>query len=52
MLKLLLGKVSKLPFKPSACNSSVPFQLVHYDIWGLAPQSYVSHYLFYIIFMG
>ncbi|CAL8168658.1 unnamed protein product [Prunus armeniaca] len=37
-----LGKSHKLPFNKSICSSSFPLELIHTNIWGPAPVSFVS----------
>ena len=32
-------------------SSTFPLQLVHSDVWGLAPMTYVLGYRFYVIFV-
>ena len=45
------AKMHKLPFPKHVMSSTFPFQLVHSDVWGLAPMTSVLGYKFYVIFV-
>lgn len=46
-----MGKNHKLPFQLSLSRASKPFQIIHTDIWGLAPVQSKNGYRFYVIFV-
>jgi hypothetical protein len=46
-----LGKHTRLPFNPSSCKSSKPFELIHSDVWDPAPFESFNVYKYFIIFI-
>ncbi|XP_020679649.1 protein argonaute 1A-like [Dendrobium catenatum] len=46
-----ISKCHKLPFSRSLSSSTKPFQLVHSDVWGLAPITSMNGSRFYITFI-
>ena len=40
-----------LPFPNSQFTASAPFELVHSDLWGLAPVNFVNGFRYYILFV-
>ena len=46
------GKQTKLPFNNSDSFSSALFDLIHFDIWGLAPIPTEGGSRYFVIFMG
>jgi hypothetical protein len=42
-----LGKLNKLPFSSSEHSSSVIFEKIHCDLWGLAPVLSISKFKYY-----
>ena len=51
-LSCQLGKQHALPLNDSeSSSSSAPFDLVHYDIWGLAPTPTVGGSRYFVIFI-
>ena len=47
----LKGKMHQLPFNKSDFHASKPLELVHYDVWGLAPVTLVNDFQYYVIFV-
>lgn len=45
------AKMHKLSFQKHVSSTEYPFQLVHYDVWGLAPMTLVLEHRFYVIFV-
>ena len=45
------GKMHRLPFPSSRFAATSPFELVHTDLWGLAPLDSINGYKYYIIFV-
>ena len=41
----------KLPFPKQVMSSTFPLQLIHSDVWGSAPMTFVLGYRFYVIFV-
>ena len=46
------AKMHKTPFPNHVSNTKYPFQLVHSDVWGLAPVTSVLNHRFYVIFVN
>jgi hypothetical protein len=47
----LIGKMHKLPFVSSQFQSTQPLELVHSDVWGLAPITSSNGYKYYLLFV-
>ena len=47
----LHGKMHKLPFPDSKFIARSPFELVHINLWGPAPQNSVNGYKYYVLFV-
>lgn len=47
----LKGKFSKLPFPMSPSKSAKPFEIIHSDVWGLAPCISVEGFKYYVTFI-
>ena len=47
----LHGKMHRLPFPSSRFVANFPFELVHTDLWGLAPLDSINGYKYYVIFV-
>ena len=47
----LYGKMHNLSFPHSDFKASSPFELVHYELWGLAPVVFVNGYKYYILLL-
>ena len=45
------AKMHKTPFPTHVSNTEYPFQLVHSDVWGPAPVTFVLDHRFYVIFV-
>ena len=45
------AKMHKFPFPKHVMSSTFPLQLVHSDVWGLAPVTSMLGYRFYVIFV-
>lgn len=45
------NKAHKLPFSISSLSSSRPLELVHSNVWGLAPLESIYRFRFYVIFI-
>lgn len=45
------AKMHKLSFQKHVSSTEYPFQLVHSDVWGLAPMTLVLEQRFYVIFV-
>ena len=50
-LDCAIGKNHKLPFTTSSSSAYVALELVHCDVWGHAPTSFVSGYRYYVLFV-
>lgn len=46
-----MGKSKTLPFSVSASNSIQCFDLVHSDVWGIAPHLSHAHYKYFVTFI-
>ncbi|KAB2595380.1 hypothetical protein D8674_030830 [Pyrus ussuriensis x Pyrus communis] len=44
----LEGKFTRLPFSPRTLQSSIPFEIVHSDLWGPAPCSSIDGFKYYV----
>ncbi|KAM1411401.1 hypothetical protein COP1_024098 [Malus domestica] len=44
----LEGKFTRLPFSPRTHQSSIPFEIVHSDLWGHAPCSSIDGFKYYV----
>ena len=47
----LYGKMHNISFPNSQFKASAPFELVHFDLWGPAPNLYVNGFKYYILFV-
>ena len=47
----LHGRMHRLPFPSSRFVATSPFELVHTDLWGLAPLDSINGYKYYVIFI-
>ena len=47
----LSGKMHKFPFKKSVFLASKPLELVHSDVWGLAPITSINDFRYYLVFI-
>lgn len=47
----LYGKMHNLPFPKSQFVASSPFELVHSDVCGLAPVTFVTSFCYYVFFV-
>ncbi|PKU81649.1 Retrovirus-related Pol polyprotein from transposon TNT 1-94 [Dendrobium catenatum] len=46
-----MAKSHKLVFHNSITNSTAPFQLIHSDVWGPAPQASLDGFKYYVLFI-
>ena len=46
-----LGKSNVLPFPYSASRASQCFDIIHSDVWGIAPIVYHAHYKYFVTFI-
>ena len=51
MLTCKIGKSKTLPFSVSTSNSIQSFDLVHSDVWGIAPHLSHAHYKYFVTFI-
>ncbi|GAB2267282.1 hypothetical protein Dimus_038662 [Dionaea muscipula] len=47
----LSGKFTKLPFPSSQSQTASPFELIHSDVWGPAPQSSIEGFKYFVLFI-
>ena len=47
----LSGKMHQLPFNKSEFVTSKPLELVHSDVWGLAPVTSINDFRYYLVFV-
>ena len=47
----LYGKMHNLPFPKSQFVVLSPFELVHFDVWGLAPVTSINGFRYYVLFV-
>ena len=47
----LHGKMHQLPFNKSDFQASKPLELVHFDVWGPAPVTFVNDFKYYVVFV-
>ena len=47
----LNGKMHQLPLNTFDFQASKPLELIHSDVWGPSPMSFVNDFLYYVIFV-
>lgn len=47
----LNGKMHRLPFDKSSFKASKPLELIHSDVWGLAPTTSINDFQYYVVFV-
>lgn len=51
MILVFLAKSHRTSYQTSLNKSSVPFSLIHSDVWGPSPDTTVSGYRWFVIFI-
>ena len=47
----VMGKMTQLPFSSSTSCTKFPLEIVHSDVWGLAPIDSINGHRYYVIFV-